>query len=268
MPSSKTLRYDVHTHAFHPKIADKVVHQLHEHYGLLPEGTGLIQDLLRREQEAGLDKFVVLCAATAPAQVIPANNWIIGLQESHEEIIGFGTLHPGYQDWEKEVERLKRAGIKGLKFHPEFQGFWMDDPGLLPIMEATWKDFIFIFHVGDRAAPEDNPSCPFKMSALARRFPEARIIAAHFGGYLHWEWALEELVGANVYLDTSSSLHCIPDDQLQAILAKHPFERILFGSDFPVFDPVKEIERVQRRMRLSDSRFDDLMTNAGALFSD
>lgn len=262
---SSILRYDVHTHAFHPKIADKVVAQLHEHYDLRPEGSGLIQDLVRREHEAGLDKCVVLCAATAPAQVIPANNWIMELQQTYDEVVGFGTLHPDYKDWENEVERLKRAGIKGLKFHPEFQGFWMDDPKLLPIMEATWKDFIFIFHVGDRPAPEDNPSCPVKLAALARKFPEARIIAAHFGGYLHWKWALEELVGTQVYLDTSSSLHCIPDEQLQAILANHPFERILFGSDFPVFDPVNEIERVQRRMHLSDSRMDALMTNAGQL---
>ncbi len=267
MPSSQSLRYDVHTHAFHPKIADKVVAQLHEHYDIKPEGTGLIEDLLVRERQAGVDKFVVLCAATAPAQVIPANNWIIELQEKYDEVIGFGTLHPEYKDWEKEVERLKRAGIIGLKFHPEFQGFWMDDPRLLPLMEATHKDFIYIFHVGDRAAPKDNPSCPIKLAALARQFPDARIIAAHFGGYLHWKWALEELVGTNVYLDTSSSLSFIPDDMLQAIMDRHPFERLLFGSDFPVFDPVLEVERAQRRMHLSDSRLEALMGNAGELFS-
>ena len=104
--------------------------------------------------------------------MIPANNWIIELQEKYDEVIGFGTLHPEYKDWEKEVERLKRAGIIGLKFHPEFQGFWMDDPRLLPLMEATHKDFIYIFHVGDRAAPKDNPSCPIKLAALARQFPD------------------------------------------------------------------------------------------------
>ena len=66
MPSSQSLRYDVHTHAFHPKIADKVVAQLHEHYDIKPEGTGLIEDLLVRERQAGVDKFVVLCAGHGP----------------------------------------------------------------------------------------------------------------------------------------------------------------------------------------------------------
>ncbi len=265
---SSSLRYDVHTHAFHPKIAGKVVAQLQDHYNICPEGSGIVDDLLKRERLAGVDKFVAFCAATSPSQVILANDWILGLQEKHKEIIGFGTLHPEYADWEKEAARLKRAGIRGLKFHPDFQGFWMDDPQLLSIMEATYKDFIFIFHVGDSTAPEDSPSCPKKLAALARRFPDARIIAAHLGGFLHWKWVLEELMGTDVYLDTSSSMQSIPEDQLQGIMNRHPFERILFGSDFPVFDPVYEIERVQRRMHLSDSRLSDLMSNAGALLQD
>jgi hypothetical protein len=62
-----------------------------------------------------------------------------------------GPLHPDYPDWEKELKRLRRNGIKGLKFHPEFQGFWMHDPKLLPIMEEAQRDFMFMLHVGDRA---------------------------------------------------------------------------------------------------------------------
>ena len=33
---------DVHTHAFHPKIADKVVHQLENHYRIPPVGNGTL----------------------------------------------------------------------------------------------------------------------------------------------------------------------------------------------------------------------------------
>ena len=43
----------------------------------------------------------------------------------------FGTLHPGYEAWESQLERLKAAGIRGLKLHPDFQHFWlqpMDGP--------------------------------------------------------------------------------------------------------------------------------------------
>ena len=127
---------DIHTHAYHPKIADKVLAQLEEHYGIPAVGTGQIDDLLARAKRAGLDRVVVHNAATAPAQVVPANNWAIRIHRENPEVIAFGTLHPDYPDFEREIERLWRSGIKGIKFHPDFQGFRLDDRKLWPIFEA------------------------------------------------------------------------------------------------------------------------------------
>ncbi|MGE4297164.1 MAG: amidohydrolase family protein [Desulfovibrionaceae bacterium] len=259
------MLYDVHTHAFHPKIAHKVVAQLEDHYGIEPACNGLVEDLLDRARRGGIDKVVALSAATAPAQVVPANNWAIGLMQSHPEIVSFGTLHPEYADWETELARLKAAGIKGLKFHPEFQGFWMDDVRLLPIMEAAQRDFVFLFHVGDRAEPAKNPSCPFKLMALATMFPQARIIAAHLGGYLHWQWALQVLIGKNVWLDTSSAIPYIDPTALNDIFTRHPRERILFGSDYPLRCPAEDRVDQQLALRFSDTEMEELMTNAEAL---
>ena len=259
------MLYDVHTHAFHPKIAHKVVAQLEDHYGITPLGNGLVDDLLDRARRGGIDKVVTLSAATAPGLVIPANNWSIELMRDHPEIIAFGTLHPGYEDWETELARLKKAGVKGLKFHPEFQGFWMDDPRILPIMEAAQRDFVFLFHVGDREDPAKNPSCPFKLMALANAFPEARIIAAHLGGYLHWKWALEVLIGQNVWLDTSSCMPYIAPDHLHDIFTRHPHERILFGSDYPLRCPAEDRVDQQLALHLSDAAMETLMSNADAL---
>ncbi len=260
------MRYDVHTHAWPEAIAGKVLTQLNTHYGIEPKGTGTVDDLLARAARAGLDRIVAHCAATAAAQVIPANNWAMDLQRQHPEILAFGTLHPDFADWEAELYRLKAAGIRGLKFHPEFQGFWLDAPGLLPIMEAAVPDFVFMFHVGDRPLPAENPSCPFKVAALAKRFPKARIIAAHLGGYLHWEWVMETLVGRDVYLDTSSTLAFIGQDLLERIFHGHPRERLLFGSDYPLFDPGEEMGHLQRRLGLTDREVEALQENAAALF--
>ena len=98
--------FDIHTHAFHPKIAHKAVDHLNTVYHLDCRGDGTIEHLLEREKAAGIDRCIVLCAATAPAQVIPANNYAMKLQREHEEVIGFGTLHPAYVDWEDELELL------------------------------------------------------------------------------------------------------------------------------------------------------------------
>ncbi len=261
------MRIDIHTHAFHEKIADKVLAQLEGHYGIHPVGNGTVADLLARAKRAGLDKVVVHNAATDEAQVIPANNWAMGIQKNNPEIISFGTIHIDFPDPEKELARLLRNGIRGLKIHCDFQGFFMDDPRFVEMLELAVRDFIIMFHVGDVLPPEKNPSCPLKFAKLMRHFPDARFIAAHMGGYQHWKWALESVVGTPAYIDTSSTLDYIDDATLKAIWNGHPRERILFGSDYPLFDPADEAVKLQKRLHLSDSRLDETMRNGGRLLA-
>ena len=72
---SDSERVDVHTHAFHPKIAAKVLRQLEAHYRIPPVGTGLWEDLQPRLARCHISRAFVHSAATAPEQVIPANRW-------------------------------------------------------------------------------------------------------------------------------------------------------------------------------------------------
>ncbi|GFK93776.1 hypothetical protein NNJEOMEG_01610 [Fundidesulfovibrio magnetotacticus] len=260
------MTLDIHTHAFHPKIAQKVLVQLESHYGIRPVGTGEAGDLLERLDRAGLDRAAVHAAATAPAQVIPANNWAIEMARTMPRLIPFGTMHPGFPGYEDELDRLERAGIQGIKIHADFQGFRLDDPALRPILEAMRGRFTAMFHVGDRLPPHQNPSCPAKLAAIHRDFPGLTVIAAHLGGYLHWVEALEHLAGSEVYVDTSSTLPFIDDALLAAILDRHPAERVLFGSDYPLFDPGEEIAALQARLRLSDARLELLLGAGESLF--
>jgi predicted TIM-barrel fold metal-dependent hydrolase len=257
---------DIHTHAFHPKIAAKVLAQLETHYGISPLGSGLVDDLLFRLDAAGIERAAVHAAATAPAQVIPANNWAIELARTEPRVIPFGTIHPGFPDFEPELDRLEGAGIRGIKIHADFQGFRLDDPALFPVLEAIRGRFVTLFHVGDRIPPAKNPSCPAKLAAIHKNFPGLTIVAAHLGGYLHWSEALEHLAGLDIYLDTSSSLPFIEDGPLLAILDRHPAERVLFGSDYPLFDPGEELRRLLSRLDLSSERLELMLTSGHALF--
>ena len=154
-----------------------------------------------------------------------------------------------------------------LKLHPDFQHFWLDDPRLLPMFEAAQDDFIFLFHIGDNVPPEKNPSCPYKLAALLDRFPRLRCIAGHLGGYHQWEHSLKALVGRDVWLDTSSCTPFIQPDLLKAILRKHPQDRILFGSDYPLYDPGDAMMHLQEKAELGDAALDRYCSNADALFA-
>jgi len=261
------MAIDIHTHAFHPKIADKVVQQLEDHYRISPVGNGLLEDLLPRLDRAGIDRAAMHCAATKPEQVVPANNWALHVKEQHPRLIPFGTFHPDFADWECEFERLAIAGIRGIKIHPDFQGFSLDDPRLEPILETIGERFLLMVHIGDRLPPELNPSSPQKLAALLDKFPRLKVIAAHLGGFQHWAYVVDHLAGRDLYFDTSSSLNAIPGRLLFDIFAHHPRERILFGSDYPLFDSLEEMKLLQTRLRFSDSEVQQLLTNGDHLFA-
>jgi hypothetical protein len=256
---------DVHTHAFRPAIAHKVLEFLHGHYGIQPVGDGLIGDLTARLEKAGIERCVVHTAAVTPDQVKPANAWAAELQRTCPQVVAFGSVHPDFPEWEKEMDRLEKKGFRGLKLHPDFQNARLDSPGMLRIFEAARGRFTLMVHVGDRPKPSENPSCPMKIMRIKKNFPGLDIIAAHLGGYLHWKWARECLIGEDIFIDTSSSLPFMDDETLFDIFRRHPRELILFGSDYPLFDPGDEAERLKTRLSLTSRELAELMENADRL---
>lgn len=252
---------DVHTHAFHPKIAARAVEQLSRHYGVGIAHNGLAEDLLVRLDEAGVERAFVHSAATRADQVKPANDWAIYLQEHYPRFEAFGTVHPDFAEFEEELERLAAHGIRGIKLHPDFQGYWLNDARLRPIFECIGSRFMLMVHIGDAFPPEENPSCPAKLAQVLDAFPDLRVIAAHFGGYRHWAYVTDALAGRRVYLDTSSSLAFLEQDLLERIFTAFPREQILFGSDYPMWNPCAERRLLQERLGLSDGELAEIMTN-------
>ena len=49
------------------------------------------------------------------------------------------------------------------------------------------------------------------------------------------------------------------------ILRRHPRERLVFGTDYPIMDPQDEIDALQRRTRFTDSELDELLMNGSAM---
>ncbi|MGE5553762.1 MAG: amidohydrolase family protein [Betaproteobacteria bacterium] len=265
---------DFHTHAFPEAVAPRAVQQLENRYGISPFGTGTLDHLWDLWREAGITLGIISTAATRPEQVRSANDWALWLNERYPcesveadqepRLMAFGTLHPAYPDIPGELARLRQRGIRGLKFHPDFQEFCLDSPEAEEMFAAIGTDFIILLHIGDR--PHQNRhATPARLRRLLEALPHLRIVAAHFGGFQMWAEAREELVGQEVFFDTSSSLAFLSPEEAVEVIRRHGPDRILFGSDFPLWSPPAELALLQSLPLTDEERRLILWDNARRL---
>lgn len=235
---------DFHVHGFADDLAERAVEKLASVSKLTPSTDGTIRGIKASMKSAGVNKSVVLPIATKPQQTRKINQWAVSVQD--EDIIAFGTVHPDYEDWECELQWLKASGIKGIKFHPEYQWFDVDDERMFPIYEkAAELGLIMIFHAGaDIGFPPPYHCMPERLRNVVRSFPDAKIVAAHMGGYDSWNEVERFLVGESLYFDTSFSLHKMDREQFMRIGYMHGFERLLFATDSPWGSQHDELERL------------------------
>ncbi len=234
---------DTHAHVFPPAIAGKVVASLESYYGYHWEGNGLIEDLLDSMDRFGVGRSVIFSSATKPEQVEHINDYITGLcGASPDRFIGFGTMHREYKNFRQEIARMRLLGLKGLKFHPDFQKFDIDDPLMMRIYEAAGPEMVLLFHTGD---PQSDHSAPRRLARVLDAMPELRIIAAHMGGYSVWEEARKHLMGRQVWFDTSSCVPRMSAGDMGKLAKEHGIGKILFASDYPAVHHARAIADVE-----------------------
>lgn len=244
---------DIHAHAFDEKIAVKATENLHKYYGIPPVSDGRLSYLLESAKKNNIDKLVVCATATKPTQVEMINNYVSGLIEEH--IVGFGTLHPDFGSIDAEIDRMKELGLSGIKFHPIFQGFDIDEEKAMKMFESIGSKFPVLIHVGDK---NSDASSPKRLAKVMDKFPEITFIGAHLGGYSEWEEAKECLLGRkNLYIDTSSSVRFLKPKIAREIIRLHGTDRVLFGTDYPLSNHKFEVNCL-KKLKLTDEEYEQI----------
>ena len=244
---------DFHIHAFADSIAEKAVSNLEKTAGIKGYTNGRIDETINRLKEWGVDKAVLLPIATKPTQQITINNWAKAIMDTHDRIISFGTVHPDSDTVFEELDRIKSMGLKGVKFHPDYQNFFISEEKMLPIYQkCSDVGLPVIFHGGyDPYSPDVMHAPPKETARIVEMFPELTIVIAHMGGIGVWDDAEKYLVGKNVYLDTAYTADFMPKEQALRIIRNHGADRILFASDLPWHRPTDEME-FYNSMNLTD----------------
>lgn len=239
------MRIDFHVHAFPDKLAGRALSVLSQNSGYTPESDGTFSDTYQKMKAGGTDKFVLLNIAQTPAQQHNANSFVI--EKNGGDVLAFAALHPFAADAGYELDRAADAGLKGVKLHPEYQGFDIDDKAVYPFYEACLKKgMILLFHAGfDSAYPDSYRGYPDRSARFIKDFPGAKIVLAHLGNCTGNAQTLEHLCGLDCYLDLSICYKTMPHDQIRQVIDAHSAKKILFGTDFPwgsIADTVAMVE--------------------------
>ena len=234
---------DAHAHIYPEKIAAKATETIGVFYDIkmeMPAGTP--ERLIEDGNRAGISRFVVHSVATTAHQVRSINEFIRRETEAHPEFIGFITLHQDLseEEIENEIEAAIANGMHGIKLHPDFQKFYIDDESVEKFYRAASGKLPILFHIGDDRYEYSEPR---RLVKMAKKYPDVTFIAAHFGGYRCWSEANIYLGLDNVYFDTCSSLPFISAKEARSIIDMYGAERFFFATDFPMWDASAELER-------------------------
>ena len=240
---------NAHAHIYPEKIAEKATDTIGKFYDIdMQTHVGTTDNLLKIGKEAGITGYVVHSCATKAHQVRSINEFILSEMKKHSEFVGFMTLHQDLTEEQiaEEIKWCYNNGFKGIKLHPDFQLFNIDDAGVEKIyrqVNALGKNFPILFHIGD---DRYDYSKPYRLSNVAKKFPKVNFIAAHFGGYRCWH-EIDVYKGLNnVYFDTCSSLPFISPEKATEIIKKFGVEKFFFGDDFPMWNAVEELQRFDK----------------------
>lgn len=248
---------DFHTHCFPEKIAPLALEKLSfASGGLHPYTNGTVEGLKDLMARQGVDKAVVLNIATNATQQRNVNNFAAEINKGN--IISFGSVFPDSPDCLEELERIKDLGLKGVKLHPDYQSFNVDDEKMKPIYKKISQlGLITIFHAGfDYGFAPPYGATPDKMEKALKWF-DSPVIAAHWGGIDCGEAVLKHLCGKDIYFDTSFGYGNMPKYYAQKILDTHSADKMLFGTDTPWHTASMELTLL-KSLNISDEDFEKI----------
>lgn len=259
---------DFHTHIFPDKIAKPAMEALASESGdYRPRTDGTLSGLIDSMDQAGISASLVANIATKPSQIFPILEFC--KQIKSDRIYPLISFHPSNDPDEVEdlLGQAQRLGIRGVKLHPMYQQFFIDNKHMYGFYELIASfGFYVVFHTGyDMAFPDNTQAGVERIKKIADWFKDLTIVCTHVGGWKQWD-RIACLSGCgNVYTETSLTLSEVSDDDFCGFVGQFDEDRVLFGSDSPWTDQKEMLDRTLQ-LNLSDSRKEKMLyDNAAAL---
>ncbi|RMF05452.1 MAG: amidohydrolase [Chloroflexi bacterium] len=287
------MRIDAHIHYMPPEIAANLADftRREPYWGLLTgpnsvQGWASAEQMIDDMDAAGLDRVVVVgeyfrrhesCVARNTQAIELTRRW-------PERIIALATLQPNAGP--RALDELRRCvdgGLRGVgELNPYAQGFSLAGADFLRLAEACARAGLPLnLHTNEEVGPyyPGKSATPLRhLYALACRFPELKLILAHWGGGLLFYEMMPRVRRRlkNVWYDTAASPLLYSTRKIfPAALHAVDHRKILYGSDYPLrLYPKKQrqpdfrpfLAAIERLELEADVARDILGRNAARLF--
>ena len=218
----------------------------------------------------GVDMSVALNIAWSSADLCArTNDYIMEMAARYpDRLAGFGTVPTGSADSAlREIERCARGGMKGI-------GEMRLDSGLLDLQaipDASTRssgaiaahDLLLLLHCSEPVGhtyPGKGDTTPERLYPLIERFPDLKLICAHWGGGLPF-YALMPEVGkglGNVSFDTAASPYLYRPQIYDEVMRILGARQIVFGSDYPLLAAARLLREI-RALHLPAETEDEIL---------
>lgn len=250
------MRIDAHVHYLQPLTPEKLARfvEREPYWGLLVspqpgarsiQGWATAERMLADMDKAGLDRVVI--QGTYPqrheSSVVQNNHALELVRRRPNRVMAFAAVQP--RAGQQALDELKRCVEEGLcgvgELNPYAQGYSMADPAFLRVVERCIEyDVPLNLHVSEEIGPHylGKSTTPLEhYYRLAQRYPELKLILAHWGGGLIFYEMMPRVrrVLKNVWYDTAASPLLYPTRKIfKVALSCLDQRKILYGSDYPL----------------------------------
>jgi predicted TIM-barrel fold metal-dependent hydrolase len=203
---------------------------------------------------AGLDDHEQVAGRSLGTRLLEFNEWLVGSVAAVPEITPFVAVDPwvlSLEDLAAHLEAMRERGALGIKLHPIDQRFVVSDEHMVRIGRLCAElDLIVLSHSGTSRGDVQFAD-PEAFARLAGAVPGLRLVLAHLGG---GSWRQIDSLASrfpDIAFDLSEIVAWLgapfapSEEDLVALVHDNGPERVMFGSDFPWYDPGEMIKIVR-----------------------
>lgn len=212
-----------------------------------------------------------------PDTAVFHNDYIIeSVQQYPKRLKGLACFDVLWKGAAKETRRCMEAGLSGAG-ELAFYLSGIDEvalDALAPVMEVLQEhnNAPCLIHTNEPLGHEYPGKTPISLKqiySLAQRFPENKIILAHWGGGIFFYNTMKretKEVLKNIWYDTAASVFLYDPAIYDIAAASGIIDKVLFGSDYPLVPPERYYRDIHASGLSSQQKEQILGKNAAQLY--